>query len=282
VRNIVQVLLSTLHQCCRVSLRNQNGSGGIFDCRVPPLLPRWLGLLLICSAPGLATPLCVTGTLADYIALGSGGCSLPLSGGTVTVADFSYSFVSGTILVPDTDITIGTTLGDTLLINSPDFSVSGSDSTVFQLAYVWNYTWGAEGLTDYLYGLGIAAPVYPGLAEVSTLICEGAAFSPSCPSATDRIVVSSNGLVVDQLASSALFPGLETTGIQDTIELDGNGASAAMYGVTQGLILPEPSTLMPCLLLGGFLFSRLRLSLAPVAPGFRYKFKPPLVRTSSH
>src|ERR1035438_375610 len=100
-------------------------------------LPRWLGVLAICSAPGLAATICGTDTLANYVALGSGGCQI----GGLTVTGFSSPFVAGTVSIPDTSITVTpSVVGDTLglTFSSSLFNLSGSDSAKYMLDYTWD------------------------------------------------------------------------------------------------------------------------------------------------
>ncbi|MDR3702570.1 MAG: PEP-CTERM sorting domain-containing protein [Candidatus Sulfopaludibacter sp.] len=51
-----------------------------------------IALLLLGAAAGSAAPLCANGTMADYLALGSGGCTI----NGVLFNDFSYSDTLGT------------------------------------------------------------------------------------------------------------------------------------------------------------------------------------------
>lgn len=220
------------------------------------LLPRWLSFLAICAAPGLAGTVCATGTLASYEALGSGGCQI----GGLTVNNFSYAFVSGAVTIPDTSITVtpsivGGTLG--LTFSSSQFNVSGSQSAVYLLTYTWD-PGDIGSLEDILNG---NSPVFPGFAQISTVDCEDAAFSgATCPTTTDTVAVSDNGITLNSLNSVSFSPTIGTLGIRDTITLDGNGASSEFTSFeNQITTTPEPSAAAPCLLLGVLMVRRLRL-----------------------
>jgi len=215
---------------------------------------RWICLLALSIAPGFASSLCVTGTLASYEALGAGGCMI----GSLTVDNFSYSFISGTVTIPDTSIIVTPTMGlDSVALTfaSADFSVSGADSAVYLLAYTWD-PGDIRSLEDIL---NANSPVYPGLAQITTEDCEDAAFSGSiCPTSTDTIVVSDNGVVLNSPSSVSFSPPVGILGIRNTIELDGNGASSEFASFENLLTVPEPSMLAPCLLVATLMLRRQR------------------------
>lgn len=217
-------------------------------------LPHWVCLLVICPALGLAGPVCTTTTLDNYEALSS-GCTI----GSLTVKDFTYSFVSGSATIPNTSITVTPSIGSNtlgLIFSSPDFSVTGSASAVYLLAYTWD-PGDIRSLEDIL---NANSPVFPGLAKITTVDCEDAAFSgSSCGTSTDMIVVSDNGVTLSSPVSVSFAPPVGTLGMRNTIELDGNGASSQFTSFENLLTVPEPSTIGVGLLIGLLLFGRLRL-----------------------
>jgi len=222
-------------------------------CGMLHCLPRWLCFLAICSVPAMATPLCVTGTLDTYIALGAGGCQI----GGVTVVNVSYTFVSGTISIPDTDITVTPSSGSDLIgltFSSSDFSASGTNSAVYMLSYTWD-PGDIRSLEDILND----PPSFPGLAQITTVDCEDAAFSPTCLTSTDTLVVSDNGVTMVLDDSVSFSPTVGTLGIQNTIELEGNRTGTGEFTSFENQIgVPEPSTIVPCLLLTVPMFRRWR------------------------
>jgi hypothetical protein len=233
---------------------------------------RWVCLVAVCALPGLSTPLCVTTTLDNYIALGAGGCQLD----TFTLTNFSYSFVSGTVSIPDSDITVTpSTASDMvgLTFSSPDFSVSGSDSAVYLLGYTYD-PGDIRSLEDIL---NATTPVFPGFAQVTTEDCENSAFSGmTCPNTTDTITVSDNGITLNSPATvSFASPFIQTLGVLDTIELDANGASSQISGFGSQLGVPEPSALGPCVLLVGLLFRRRATALTRMHRGQRWSGRQP-------
>jgi len=217
----------------------------------PCYMLRWVGLLAICSV-GWATPLCVTTTLDNYIALGGGGCLV----GGLTVTNFGYAFSSGVDNIPDTSITVTPSLGpDTLELqfSSPDFSESSGDLAVYQLTYEWD-PGDIRSLEDIL-----DPPSFPGLVQITSVDCENAAFSVGCPF-SDTLVVSDNGVTMNLENSVSFSPPVASLGIQDTIDLDSSsGGTAAFTYFANQLTIPEPSTAAPCLLLAACLWRRLRL-----------------------
>jgi hypothetical protein len=227
-------------------------------CTMLRLLARCFCFLAICSAPGWSGPLCLTGTLSSYEALGSGGCQI----GDLTVVNFTYTFLSGTVTIPDTSITVTPSTGSGMVgltFSSPDFNLSGSNSAQYLLGYTWD-PGDIRSLDDVL---NANSPVSPGFAQVSTLDCENAAFSgSSCTTSTDTVVVSDNGITLNSPNSVTFSPSLGTLGIRNTIELDGNGASSEFTSFENQLTTPEPSFAAPCLLLAVLMLGRLRLKPA--------------------
>jgi hypothetical protein len=219
------------------------------------LLPRWLCVLTICSVPGLAASVCVTDTLSDYIALGATGCQL----GVLTVTNFNYSYVSGDVIIAASSITVTPSTAPDLvglMFSSTDFSVPNTDSAVYSLGYTFDPA-DIRSLEDIL---NADPPTYPGLAQVTTVDCENAAFSPGCSTSTDTVVVSDNGLSLNSPNSVAFSSPVTTLGIENTIDLDAtSGGSAEFTSIENQLTLPEPSTAVPCLLLGALVLGRLGL-----------------------
>jgi hypothetical protein len=218
------------------------------------LLPRWLCFLAVCSAPGVAGTICVTDTLANYQALGLGGCQI----GGLTVKDFSYDFVSGTVTIPASSITVTpSTVGDTLglTFSSAQFNLTGSASSVYRLAYTWD-PGDIRSLEDILNN---DPTVSPGLARITTLDCEDAAFSPTCLTTTDTLVVLDDGSHPILTDSVSFLPPVGTLGIQNTIELHANTSGIAEFtSIENEITIPEPSTVAPCLLVALLMLRRLR------------------------
>ncbi len=214
-----------------------------------------LGLLSVFGLPLLAAPMCVSTTLDVYEALGSGGCQI----GGLVVKNFTYSFVSGSPVVPDTAVTVTPIVsGESLTLDftSPDFTVSGSTSTVYLLAYTWD-PGDIRSLEDIL---NANSPVPPGFAQITTVDCRDAAFIGStCPTSTDTLIVNDDGITLNSPASVSFSPPVGILGIRNTIQLDGNGASSEIGGFENRITLPEPSAALPLLLLAPLLLRRLRL-----------------------
>jgi hypothetical protein len=215
---------------------------------------RWLCLLAFGTTAALAGPVCVVGTLASYEALGAGGCTL----GSFNLTNFTYTFISGSPTIPDTSITVTPSTANEMVgltFTSPDFTVSGSASAVYTLGYTYD-PGDIRSLEDILND----PVVSPGLAQIATEDCENAAFVGTfCPTTTDTITVSDNGITKIPQASVSFTPFLTSIGILDTITLQANGASAEMTGFGTQAGVPEPSSAIPCLLLVALVYRRLRL-----------------------
>ena len=214
---------------------------------------RLLLLFTFCALPSLFAAACAPALLSVYDTSGF-TCQV----NAYTVKDFVYSQISGTILIPDTAITVTPVFGVNTLglqFSSNQFTVSGTDTAKYLLAYTWD-PGDIRGFTDFL---DTDPPVFPGLAKISTDLCEDAAFiGPLCSMTTANVTVSDNGVTLIHSASVAFSPSIGTVGVRNTIELDGNGASAVFTSFTNDLVVPEPATSIGCLLALGLLGLRLR------------------------
>ena len=210
-------------------------------------LLRLLSLFAIGAVPALLAGPCVTGTLSSYIALGSTGCSL----GPFTDKDFAFTDISG-IPITANDITVtplftspssGPALSD-LNFTSPLFSVSGSNSLKISIAYFWDAA-DIRGLEEVMNDPVTA----PGLASLSISACENANFvGLSCPTTLlGPLVLADNGSNPMPHGSFSFVPNtVSTLGMQDILELDGNGTGSAsdLGGYHDIAQTPEPSALV--------------------------------------
>jgi MYXO-CTERM domain-containing protein len=204
-------------------------------------LIRLLFLLTFAAAPSLFGAACAPALLSVYDA--------PLftcQMGSFTLKDVTYSLISGTVTIADTDITVtpspsSDTLG--LKFSSPKFSVSGSDSAKYLLTYFWDpgdIRWLVDVLDD---------PVTPpGLARIATAFCFNGEFGVACPPATGTVTVFDDGISPHPVASSGPLSGacspVCTFGVQNTIELDSNSGGSASFSdfFNKTMVNPEPGT----------------------------------------
>ncbi len=158
---------------------------------------RFACFLLLClgSASRLySTPACISDTLSDYEALGSGGCLI----GPQTVQDFSFSVVSsggGDTPVSAADITVTPTSGPGfygLQFASPGFIVSGAEFANYLIGYTW----------DSLPIRGLGGVLDPGSVDVLTDGCVGFAFAGASCSGT---LVSTHVFEPSQLTDFVAF-----------------------------------------------------------------------------
>lgn len=193
-----------------------------------------LTLLLIASLQLTATPACISGnTLASYEALGAGGCTI----GGLQVFNFSFNpIASGGGAVPptDSDITVNTQLsGDVVsVIFFPNgFGVTGSGFESYDIDFTWDPTGDIRSAGDIL---------DPGLTDVFTDVCAGAAFTPGCSGTPFTLHVFLGA--ISQMNDSASFSPTAVVGIQDHISLTANGGSAGYTSLTNFVVVPEPSS----------------------------------------
>ena len=213
-------------------------------------------IIALAFAPGLSASMCVTDELSNYIALGARGCQI----GALNVVNFSFSTILSTVTILASDITVTPVIAsDTLELTftSPKFNVSGSDTAQYLLAYTWD-PGDIRGMEDIMYA---NSPVFPGLASVTTLACEDAAFTGTiCPTSFATLMVSDNGITAHLTDVTTFSPPIGIIGVRNTLELDANGASSEIGGFSNVLILPEPSTWATGLLALGSLGLRRRKS----------------------
>jgi hypothetical protein len=207
------------------------------------MLLRYSPLLLtasVLSAVGVA-PACVQNTLANYEALPATGCDV---GAILNFSGFSFS-QSGTVTVGAANITvtpvfdiIGIDYG--LSFTSSGFTVSGTDSSTYVITYLEDPSGPIHSLDAVLDDPVVA----PGLAQLTTIGCLGAAFTgATCPTSNTVSVSAFDDGISPQLTASVSFPGQSTVGVQNTILLEGNSTgSAGITGVAVASQLPEPGT----------------------------------------
>jgi len=223
------------------------------------------GIALALAAAAYAGPLCTAGaSLASYEALGVSGCVVDPTT-SLSVGAFSYSVLSSSspsVVTPDTDIFVTPiVLGPGHVgidFTSGTFDVSGSDFVDYQIGFTWDLPpirSGDDILSDPV--------VPPGLAEVNTTLCLGAAFTGiSCSMSTAALTVSDNG-ISPVLTDSATFTPVTTLGVLNDLDLSGGGSggSADITGFSNDITLtPEPATLL--MAFGGWLTLMWRRRLA--------------------
>jgi hypothetical protein len=215
-------------------------------------MSRLLLLFILAAAHSLFAAACAPALLSVYDAAAF-SCDV----GPYTVKNFSFSLISSTVTILDSDITVTPVFGpDTFGLNfaSNKFNVTGTDSAKYLLAY----TWDPGDIRGFLDEMDTDPPVFPGLAQITTDLCEDLAFAGSvCGTTQDTLVVSDNGVIINHTASVNFSPHIGTVGVRNTIELDGNGQSAVFTSFTNTVESPEPSTWTASLLLLAFLLRHL-------------------------
>jgi hypothetical protein len=203
-------------------------------------------LFLMCDLCAFGNIACVSGTLADYIALGAAGCM----DGTNTVHDFSFNtgaFGGGAIPIGADDIKVlippALSSGEPVGIEfaSNDFSVTGAGFVNYQIGYTWDPSGDLRDILD------------PGLVNINTGLCVGSAFVGGvCP----------GGFTLENLNVFEFEPGPfqrvdtvfgsateMTWGIQNNISLNADGTYACFYGIENDIEpAPEPVYAVPVLL----------------------------------
>lgn len=200
--------------------------------------------LLLAGGTANASP-CVSGSLADYIALGSGGCTI----GDKTLGDFSAaSFLTGATAIDAANVNVAAVGGPfnfgldfTLTPNAP--SLAGAMQL---LDILLGYRVTGSSLIGASLGLGVSAATGDGAVTAITNVCGNGLFSTnlvcSGPSSAGLAVVNTEsfGFPFDSapLAISSFFD------VFTEITLDGGFAgSASLTGaVSNRFSVPEPDT----------------------------------------
>jgi hypothetical protein len=230
--------------------------------RVPTLVGIPVAAMLL-FAPVLcatAVPECQPGTLADYEAL-TNGCTLGPNP-TFTVGQFSFDILQASagaypsgpaseiaasikvmpVLSPDQELSLS--------FSSPIFSVGSGQSVQYLIAYTEDppppeiIRFGLELTTD--------PPVYPGVAQINTDVCVGAAFNgSSCNAKQFSLSVFDNGIASDSKLSDQtpdFSPPAILVGVQNVISLDGGATGSASFSSFEDgssiTGVPEPATLL--------------------------------------
>jgi hypothetical protein len=204
---------------------------------------------LALRASGIAnTPCPGSGTLDQLIALNGNatpGCTID----GLNYSGFAWNETGGNTTVAANQVSFTTStspggLGVLDLSSSSQFSVSGSGAND-ALNYTLTYEIDPPPIIIRMFDQDLFDPVVsPGIADVATTICLGAAWAGGvCPTSTVSVDTFDHGGGVNQLTDSVTFAPQSTVGISTAINLEANGASASITGfgdTTQAL--PEPST----------------------------------------
>jgi len=200
-------------------------------------------VILATAIPCFATSVipaapCPTATLATYLALPAQGCTIA---DNVRVSTFDFQAITGPATPSDINVAPvvlpGFRLG--LLFSSSDFSVTGTDTAEYHIEYVFDPT-DIRSLRDVMKA---SSPVFPGLAQVDTFGCKGAAFAPTCPTSTLHLQVFDDGVTFVSTDEKPVIPPQTLLGVQHIIQLKGNGASADFDSLENTItFVPEPAT----------------------------------------
>ena len=223
---------------------------------------RQFGLLVLAllgvTQLGSADPIaCVSGTLASYIALGSGGCTI----GTNLLSDFTEtSFLTGATNISPSDLTV-TPIGGT---TNPGITIDGSSimaNTGQTFDALINYVVSGNSYTsDTITLAGTNATGNGAVTDIQNFCQNGNFSAPTfvkgCPGGEgpgSPQVLLGDGSSMASVAASSL-------GITDNVTIDSGGAGTASGGTITDQFaavatsaVPEPST---------FVLSALGLALA--------------------
>jgi PEP-CTERM motif-containing protein len=185
-----------------------------------------------------------SGTLDQLIALNSNvtpGCTID----GLNYSAFGWNETGGntTVLATQVSFTTSSAPGGLGLLDlsSSQFSVSGSDS----LNYTLTYEIDPPPIIIRMFDQDLFDPVtFPGLADIPTTICLGAAWvGIVCSTSNTASVDTFDNGHTNQLNNSVTFAPQSTVGISTVINLQANGASASITGFGETTqITPEPAS----------------------------------------
>jgi hypothetical protein len=212
---------------------------------VAVLLCQVFASVAMAASVALADVSCVSGTLANYEALESNGCTVHGE----RVSDFAFSTTSafgGAVPVTADQVTVNPTSPlrkSSLTFSSTGFSVSAGQSVQYSLAHKIDDPPIIHGWT-----LLLTDPVMaPAFISITSEECLGAAFLGAvCPTGmTIRNTVFDTGINA-VLSDTKLFSPEAIVGVLTTITLDARlGGSASFTSFTESALLePEPASLV--------------------------------------
>jgi hypothetical protein len=193
---------------------------------------------------GAATPLCVSGTLDDYIALGSDGCTV----GTLVVSGFSSAAsLFGGSEIAATDIMVTPTVagpGSQLAFGITAAPLGPASILGILIGYA--VTGGMVGRADL--ELSGASATLDGAVTAVEDLCLGASFAPgpSCPTVQETLIAAQLGEIA-QLSDTQILPRQSFFDVFVDITVDnGPTGTAALDGavVTRFARVPEPASIL--------------------------------------
>lgn len=197
----------------------------------------------VLAAAGLSSAApCTNGTLASYIALGAGGCTI--GGNTL----FGFDVVSGTAgatAIATSALTIAPSGGDTSFGFTATTTQTAGTGTLIES--IFTYKISGNSYTGTSIALSASSETGDGAVTDVQNYCAGAMFGPDgvtgCSAVTGALVTVDSA----QQTDTALFAGVNLLSITDDFTLDGGLAGSATGGsftdrFTAGAVstIPEP------------------------------------------
>ncbi|MCC7156603.1 MAG: PEP-CTERM sorting domain-containing protein [Bryobacterales bacterium] len=224
-------------------------------------------LLLLASTclgvPIVAPPGCALGSLKDYIALGSKGCTLSPTPTAMKVSDFGF-VTAGPLDESQIHVTPSAPRSSGSLRFSADFLAPTGKTFDYLTFFTIDPPPIIHGFeTD----METFTPKNGGKASVTTELCIGAAFSNpakdnSCKGTLLKLFVfydSSGTIPIFQLKDRVNFDAAGIVGVRSLLSLDAKvGTSDIGAYANTSFVLPEPSTAILVLAGLGLLFLRRR------------------------
>jgi hypothetical protein len=202
---------------------------------------------LAIPAAGSAAPICVVGTLVDYISLGSAGCAL----GSATLSDFSAaaSPAGGTLIAPASITVTPTALGNGHQLEFGLGAFAGPNDLFGVLIGYTSTGFEPEQANLLLAGSAATPPVDPldtgGVVAVIEDLCLGGMFAPfpACTGSPASQIVLHDALGAIPASSLLFGPVGSFFDVFVDITVDGGtGGTASLTGPVTVQAVPEPAT----------------------------------------
>jgi hypothetical protein len=198
----------------------------------------FLAAFVLAAAQLGAAPICSSGTLADFIALGSPGCMI----GTNTLFDFkALSGISRATLISSSSITVNPAGASTNPSLTAQVTATAGPGNLLEA--IFTYKISGNSYTGETITLANASASSDGAVTDIQNICRGGSFGVT--GVTGCSGTPGNLLLLGTGSDAAAFPSVALLNITDDITLDGGLMGSASGATVTGAFTATPTSAIP-------------------------------------